>query len=478
MNTETPEAKATDYIRQLIWLYFWLLLFEGALRKWALPQISNPLLVVRDPVALGIYLLAIRARIFPRNFWIIALGAFCVLNLICTFAQLLQYIPPKTIILVAGYGIHANYFHLPLIFIIARVLRPEDIRKFGWWILLCVIPMTILLVAQFQAAPDALVNRTAGGEGEMMIASMGKVRTAGPFSFVIGVVAYYSLATGYLMWGVLKIGTYKTWLLSGAGIALVIGAAVSGSRSVVAACVVVVASLVLVIVLRPNMISRFGQVLVVGLILGYAVSRTPIFKEGLSVITTRFAEVAQASDQSVTGSVLIRFWSGFSEPFYYLGRAPLLGYGLGIGTNAGAKLLTGHALFLLTEDEWSRVFFESGPVLGIAYVFWRCALAATIAWRCFKSVLRGNLLPLLLFSSAFLPLINGQFGQPTILGFVAFTTGLTLAALNMTEDRVKPGALPTPRSRMLKSGRALSPYAARLHGSGTGPVQGNGLVGR
>jgi deoxyadenosine/deoxycytidine kinase len=39
-------------------LYFGLLLVEGALRKWLLPQLSDPLLVIRDPVVLLIYLQA------------------------------------------------------------------------------------------------------------------------------------------------------------------------------------------------------------------------------------------------------------------------------------------------------------------------------------------------------------------------------------------------------------------------------------
>jgi hypothetical protein len=32
----------------LIWLYFWLLIWEGSLRKWIFPSLSAPLLVVRD----------------------------------------------------------------------------------------------------------------------------------------------------------------------------------------------------------------------------------------------------------------------------------------------------------------------------------------------------------------------------------------------------------------------------------------------
>jgi hypothetical protein len=45
-------------LRLLVWLYFWLLLWEGALRKWFFPSPSTPLLVVRDPVVLVIYAIA------------------------------------------------------------------------------------------------------------------------------------------------------------------------------------------------------------------------------------------------------------------------------------------------------------------------------------------------------------------------------------------------------------------------------------
>ena len=31
-------------------------------------------------------------------------------------------------------------------------------------------------------------------------------------------------------------------------------------------------------------------------------------------------------------------------------------------------------MFLLSEGEWARIFLESGPVLGLAYVLWRCGL--------------------------------------------------------------------------------------------------------
>ena len=48
-------------LKRLIWVYFFLLIFEGVFRKWLLPQFSDVLLVVRDPVVLLIYAVAIKS---------------------------------------------------------------------------------------------------------------------------------------------------------------------------------------------------------------------------------------------------------------------------------------------------------------------------------------------------------------------------------------------------------------------------------
>ena len=60
MPRKRTVAEVVDYtvIRKLIWVYFLLLLFEGALRKWFLPSLSQGLLIVRDPIVILIYYLA------------------------------------------------------------------------------------------------------------------------------------------------------------------------------------------------------------------------------------------------------------------------------------------------------------------------------------------------------------------------------------------------------------------------------------
>jgi hypothetical protein len=479
MKEHDSEDKNIRNIRRLIWLYFWLLLLEGALRKWALPQLSNPLLIIRDPVVLLAYFFAIRGRVFPANGWVYALGIIGALSFLQSFIPLWFYVHPKQIVLVAGYGFRSNFLHLPFIFLIARVLRFEDVKRFGWWTLFLTLPMAALMVAQFQAAPDAFINRTAG-EGEAMLAALGKVRTAATFSFVIGVVAYFALASAFLIWAALTRGVYKNWLLFAASGALVIGIAVSGSRSVVGACAVVIGSLIGVFVLRPSAVNRFGQALIVALVLGLIVSRMPIFKEGFNVLSTRFTDVAEATEKSIGAGMVERVFSDFTEGLFVLTETPFFGYGLGVGTNAGAKFLTGRTSFLLSEGEWQRVFLESGPVLGLAYVLWRCGLVFRVGLLCARSVRLGNVLPLLLFSSCFLPLISGQFGQPTVLGFTVFVTGLALAA---QKSEIEGGLIPSPETpaEAVRPRRPIpqrSPYASRLHGSSTRHDHTNGSVDR
>src|SRR5205807_6554312 len=136
MSTETPEEKAKHRIRQLIWLYLWLLLIEGALRKWVMPRFSNPLLLIRDPVMLGIYFYAIRAQVFPKNFWTISLWIIGVLSVLAICGSpIFSILPVAAMLEVTAYGFRTDFLHLPLIFIMTSVFDEEDVKNIGWWIL-------------------------------------------------------------------------------------------------------------------------------------------------------------------------------------------------------------------------------------------------------------------------------------------------------------------------------------------------------
>ena len=61
------EEKRLIGLRRMIWRYFFMLIGEGALRKWIVPSLGAPLLVIRDPLVLLIYLQAVRCRRFPSG---------------------------------------------------------------------------------------------------------------------------------------------------------------------------------------------------------------------------------------------------------------------------------------------------------------------------------------------------------------------------------------------------------------------------
>ena len=462
--------RVLTYLKRAIWVYFFLLIFEGVLRKWVLPQFSDVLLVVRDPVVLVIYGLAIKARLFPRNRYILSLCIIAILSWLVSLLVLEPYLSLKPLFLVTAFGMRSNFLHLPLIFVMGNALDSEDVKKLGRWVLLGLMPMALLLAVQFNAAPDSFINRTAGlGDTQQITAGGGKIRPPGTFSFVSGVIFYAAMSAAYLLYAALHRGVYRNWLLVGGGFALVVMIGVSGSRSVFLAVLVVLASMLVILVVQPKRVNQFGRNLLIGVVIMLVAARLPVFKEGVQILSDRFTAVAEAEETTIAGGLIDRTLIVFTEGFKLLSHAPIGGYGLGIGTNGGAKFLTGRAIFLLTEGEWGRVILESGPILGSAFLIWRTVLTIGLGLFSFRQLKRGELLPLMLYCAGFLSLLNGQFGQPTNLGFSVFICGLALAAGN-----VNPTAEPDSSSPAGPMGARVarrSRYAERMHGTTARPVR-------
>ena len=454
-------------VRRLIWLYFALLICEGALRKWVVPQLSDPLLIIRDPIVILIYLLAIRARVFPRSNFIYSLAIITAISWVSGILVLLPYLSIKYAVLVTGFGFRSNFLHLPLIFVIPAVFTIKDVKRMGWWMILGMIPMAVLMAYQFHAAPDSFINRTVGlGEEQQIHTGGGKIRPPGTFSFISGAIFYLTITTAFLLHAVLTRLRYKSWILLVSGAGLIVGVAVSGSRGAVISVGLVVATLAFILVIRPDSVPKFGRILLLVLVMGWALSHVPILRQGVGIISDRFTESAQEAETSIAGGLLSRVFEGYFEGFEVIDRVPLFGYGLGIGTNGGAHFLSGRAGFLLAENENSRVLLESGSVLGLAFIMWRLALTARIFYLAFLQLRLGRILPILLFSSGFFALLNGPFGQPTNVGFAVLLMGLCLAAANPESDAdVLASTEPAARLKrtMPAKLRGRSAYAARLH---------------
>ena len=469
-------------VRILIWVYLVLLLLEGALRKWALPSLSDPLLVVRDPVVLGIYFFALRAHVFRWNAYVVLLAVIGLLSAAVTISIwiLYDYIPFKTALLVAGYGFRSNFLHLPLIFVMADVLDLEDVKRIGRWTLILAIPMAILMVIQFKASPDAFINKTVGlGEGQQLATAGGKIRPPATFSFISGPVFYLSAAAAFLIYGALTPGVYKGRVLLASSAAVFAGVMVSGSRACVLAVGLVALAILIIVVVHPAAVNKIGGTLLALAIIGFFFvlfgSHIPLLKQGMDVLSERFTSSAEVAETTIVGGLLERVLDEFTEPFGYLSNIPLFGYGLGVGTAGGARFLIGQGALLISENEWTRIVAESGPLLGFAFIIWRVAMTVKLFRASLRALKAGEVLAILLFACAFLGVLNGQFGQPTTLGFTVVLAGLCLAAapVETSTDELEPEEEDAPKPLPRRS-----VFADRIHRPANPTDHTNGSVDR
>jgi len=424
----SSEDRELKTLKRLIWLYFWLLIFEGALRKWVFPPLSAPLLVVRDPVALLIYLQAIRCRRFPANGPVIACLALMAAFILLAIAQIMNGVGGG--LLVALYGLRTDFLHLPLIFVIPEIFSYEDVVKLGKWILIVSIPMALLMIVQYQSPPGAWVNAATKADAQQLAFVGERIRPPGTFSFITGAGHFFVLVTAFLLYGVgERRRVYSPWLLGGAMLAVAIVQPVSGSRTLVLTCALVYAAAIAFGVLNPSRAQRILAITALICVAMLALLLSSTFREAIDLFLTRWDQ-ANASSGGAKEGLLMRFLSWFTEPFAHLTEAGLLGKGLGMGTNAGSAIMTGALVFLLAESEWTRVVLESGPFLGFMYLAYRVWLGGMIASRAWRAAKQQQLLPWLLASGACLIVVTEQLSQPTNLGFMVLTAGLCLASVS------------------------------------------------
>ncbi|MBI3881234.1 MAG: hypothetical protein HY301_14365 [Verrucomicrobia bacterium] len=421
--------KLLSWLKGLVWLYFFFLLFEGAFRKWGISALSTPLLLIRDPVVVAIYALAIKAGRWPKSGWV---TASLVVALVFLPVGLLQLANGNTTLAVLAYGLRTNFLHLPLIWVMAEIFDAEDVKRIGKWTLLIALPMAVLMVLQFKSPAGAALNK-AIGDGVQLDAIDGKIRPAGTFSFVTGAVDFAATVAAFLLVGAAAKKTYPFWLVLAGGLALGASLAVSGSRSAILASAIV---LIMFFVTLACTGRLFGGVLKFGIMAAVAIglaSSTGVVNDGLETLAKRTKAAGEFENQS--GGMIARIASDFTAPFEVLRNIPALGLGIGRGTNVGAQLLGTPGEFLLAEGEWARVVCESGPLLGFSYLLLRILMTCWLGVRSFRAAFTGNPLPLLLFGSCARNLVYGQFGPATSLGFAVFVAGLTLAATREREEK-------------------------------------------
>lgn len=419
------ETESYSLLKQGIWLYFILLIFEGALRKWFLPSLATPLLIVRDPLAIWLVFKAWKDSLLPFNLY---LTGMMLVGIIGTYTAILT---GHGSFPVAVYGARILLVHFPLIFVIGRIFNRADVVKMGKVVLWISIPMTVLLALQFFSPQTDWVNRGVGGDtegGGFNAGANGFYRPPGTFSFTIGVVHFYSLVACYVLYFWFQPKSIKKVLLIAATFCLIATIPLSISRSLLFGVVV---SFIFFIIAIFRDSEHVGKVIPVclGVVVALVIlSNTSLFQVSAEAFFARF-ENANQTEGGLEGVIGDRYFGGMIGALTNSSDFPFFGYGLGMGTNVGSMLLTGGTTFLIAEEEWGRVIGELGALLGVAVIFLRLGLCAKIAVACYRKLLKGDILPWLLLSFCLLIVPQGQWARPTTLGFSTLIAGLTIASL-------------------------------------------------
>ena len=413
-------------IKLLIWLYMVLLITEGALRKWAFPSLSDQLLVVRDPVLLAIYALALASGVFPFNRFVL------VITVLAGLSAAASFLGGHRNLLVIAYGLRIDYLHLPLIWIMGRVLDRRDVERIGAFLLVVAIPMTLVMVEQFRAPMNAFINRGVGNdEVGQIFGADGRIRPPGLFAFITGPQLFFPLCAAFFFDEIGGAKRLPWYCLIARGLAIALALPVSISRTVMLGTAVVALTFLVTLPFLSVRLSSLVRPLLLLALVGAGLSLLPAFREGSSVFMIRWDSAASDSDGAAWSSVMDRTVNGFTNPYYFMRIAPLLGHGIGTGSNVGARLTSGEVGFMLAEEEWGKVLLELGPVLGAAFIAFRLVVTGWLGWQAWCALRQQrNPLPLLIFTAVALTVLQGQWAPPTVLGFAVIGSGLLLGALN------------------------------------------------
>jgi hypothetical protein len=426
-NIHSSKAAAIETIKKGIWMYFFLILFEGALRKWFLPSLAGPLLIIRDPLALWILFSAAKNDVLNLKISTITFG------LIGVFSIYTAFFLGHGNMYVALYGARIFLLHFPLTFVIAKVFSVEDVKKMAKVTAIISIPMVMLIMLQFYSPQTAWVNRTVGGgAGGGFDGALDFYRPPGTFSFTNGNTHFFDFAACFIIYFWFNSKEISKLLLISSTIALLLSIPFSISRGLFFQVIVTILFAIIPSFSKPK--HALGMIIILTAVFGVFVllSFTSYFHTATMAFTARF-ESANTAEGGLDGVLLDRFLGGSIEAIRLSVNQPFFGYGIGMGTNVGSTLLSGGRWFLISEGEWGRIIGEIGPVLGLAIIFLRMKLAISLVYQSFMKLRSGLLLPWIMTSCGCLLVAQGGWAQPTSLGFCTLTAGLILASLKETK---------------------------------------------
>jgi len=372
---------AVRYWQRALFGVFVLLVFEGALRKWALPGAQAQIYLIKDAILLAVYVgfMLDNRRTLPAPAGTGLIKIVLVVGFLWGCIEVLN--PNSPSILVGVMGVKAYFLYAPIAFILPYAIKSQEhlfvlIRRY----LFMAIPVAVFGFIQIMAGPASSLNVyvRASEDVPALIATFGRedfVRTSGTFSYVSGYTAFLGfvafLAIGYNMAHGWRL---KNNIIPIVALALVVGAMfTTGSRGPI--WVLLATSPVVLWLAATSKVLSFQTAMRLCLLVPM------ITILALNVSPQAFQAFMERAEQADTSYTLERAFSWFYQTTGVLPAEPLLGIGIGTTHPAALSIMGAESPWwvpdeLLTEDEMARVTVEVGPIGLLLTYFLRFLIAA------------------------------------------------------------------------------------------------------
>jgi hypothetical protein len=378
--------------RRAVYAALIVALFEGAIRKWLVPQASELVYFLKDIILLGVYL---KFFMFPDpdiRAWKVRISG-TMIAIVCIGLTIFGVLNPNVgSIVLAIYGLKIYLWYVPLCVIIPLLFRNEQemTRLLFRYSLIC-IPICLLGAAQFIAGPGSPLNVYAPTSFAQMeqISTFGAgaentVRITGTFSYISGhavFVQFFFILSLALLTG---IQDKRRWvLLLGNLPLLVANGMMAGSRGAVFSLLIVGAVVGAVSSMTKGVKGRSAMpYLLIGAVL-IVFGMNVFFQKAYQAFETR----RKTAEDTTIGRMM--------HPVTSVGEAAkevgFMGYGIGLSHPASAAMRA--ALKVPAPKKRCPVYdAETGQVLAelgwLGFLLWY-AFRIMIVYHCWEAFRRA-----------------------------------------------------------------------------------------
>ena len=347
---------------------FFIVVFEGAIRKWVSPASTIPLILMRDLLAMTLVIYAWKSGNLRRYGKVTSVMTVWTCMVIAW--GLFQVVADASTPVMLAIGLRFWLLYAWFAVAAAATLTENDYRAAVRLAILALLVMAPLAVLQHYSPTGATINKQLDGDEESVFTVIaGVVRTTGTFSFTSGYANFVTLISP-LVFGVLsarKRGRMSWAIALAAFGGFMVASVISGSRTaVLSAALMLAAYLVGRLVFSKNR-DKPAALATVLVMLVLAAAFVFFLSDAVTVTQQRFEDAAAGED----------FWHRLLSIF--IGEPTVfnainwLGAGLGAGSNLATSLRPGATNFGLSESEAGRILLEGGMV-GFAFIALKLAV--------------------------------------------------------------------------------------------------------